>query len=171
MTMNEALREKMASCTILNGYEGLDELEQLAIESPVETASIAWDVLLLRGDPGKDDYALCSQLFKILGVAVGKTAVADQVLHCWQGIDDDRRLNLLAAIESKILETDRVRELFYATASSTRLRHRIAAALASCRFAEAKETIRKMVMDIGRYDSPEKQEILDGFRETVLNTD
>jgi hypothetical protein len=169
MTTN--LRDKMVACSILNGYDGLEELEHLAGSNPSEAATIAWDVLMLRGDPGKDEYALCSELFRILGVAVGKNQVATEVLGYWPEVDEERRLNLLASLDSGILETESVPELFYANGNTTRLRHRIAAALASCRFYEAKETIRKLVMDIGGYDSPEKQQILDSFKESVMNTE
>jgi hypothetical protein len=92
-------------------------------------------------------------------------------LGYWPEVDEERRLNLLASLDSGILETESVPELFYANGNTTRLRHRIAAALASCRFYEAKETIRKLVMDIGGYDSPEKQQILDSFKESVMNTE
>lgn len=171
MIMTTIVRDKMLACTIQNGYEGLDELEQLAKVDPAETEMIAWNVLLSRGDPGKDDYALCTELFRLLEVAIGKNVVADQVSRHWPNLDEERRLNMLAAIGSGVLDTGKVEELFYSTSNSTRIRHRIAATLASCRFYEAKATIRKLVGDLGNYDSLEKQEILDSFRESVMNTE
>ncbi len=165
------MRNRMLECSILNGYDGLDELIELAERNPAEAESIAWEVLLSRGDPGKDDYGLCSELFLILAATASKKVIADRVAIAWPQLDHEVRLNLLASIDTGVLDTKSVSDLFHTKGNCTAIRHRIAAALAASRFDEAKDVVRNLVSEIGEYESTEKQEILDRFKESVMNTE
>jgi hypothetical protein len=166
--MKNRIRDKILHCSIVNGYDGLEELIQMSQVNPADAASIAWDALVAKGDPGKDDYALCSELFQIIARSTRKSMVSSLVRNYWDKLDEERRLNLLVAIESGIVDIETIKMVFYSSYNTTRVRHRIVAALAR-RVGINKEMIRELVDNIGDYDSREQQEILNQFREDITN--
>ncbi len=163
--MNENLKLRMQSCSIVNGYDGLDLLIDFAKQNPADASQIVWDVLTNRGDPGKDDYALCEELVNLLGAAMPRAKFESRVADYWEQGNQEIRRNLLSGVATGAFSIQFIRSLFFAPGSDTAIRHMIVAALASSRFKECRDLIAELAQNIGEYlDDPNKQEVLKSFQ-------
>jgi hypothetical protein len=160
--MNESeLAERMQSCSILNDYDGLSELERLLESHPREAASIAWSVLRQCADPGRDDHGLCVNLTSICVTGFGRERFEELIVETWQGLSSEIRENIINGLANDGIGKTTVLALYNAAISGVVERHRIISVIASTRFDEFRDEFVEMISRLGSYEDPTRQSGLD----------
>lgn len=97
---------------------------------------------------------------KFLGIeGYGKCVVA-----AWPNLNEESRLNIAFTAGSfPEISLDTWEYLFLEKSNSVRVRHRIAAGLASSQDPSCKELFKRLRARIGQYENKEHQRILDSF--------
>lgn len=166
------LATKMMTCSILNGYEGLQDLEQAAHHQPETTWRIAWFLICSKKDPGKDDGAMCYDLMRILALSMGTTVVVSHVLSNWHVLDHSTRWNIIQGFSSKqVITSDAICAVFESPSNTVKERHLILAMIAASRIDIAPRRIKEMASRIGSYDTVHEQDILNNFLASITQSD
>jgi hypothetical protein len=165
-----AMRQRMQQCSILNGYDGLDEFQVFAKNNPEVAFDIAWSLLLGREDPGRDDQALCVDLMELLVELGGRERVEALILKEWPALSDSLRRNItLVSGSTKAISTDFGKQLFHHPTTRIEQRHHLAAGLASSETdRQCAKDVVTLVTQIGRYSEGYRQAILDSFVADVM---
>jgi len=160
--MNQSeLLERMKSCSILNDYEGLSDLEGLLRTHPDEAAGVAWAVLCHDGDPGKDDHALCENLTSIWLAGFGNTQCEESLFKSWQELPPEIRENIIYGFSNENISKMTVLRLYNAETSEVAERHRILSVVASSRLDEFRDELKEMLLRVGVYEDSSRQVGLD----------
>lgn len=164
----QIILESMRVCTIANGYAGLDEFKQFAQEQPDSAVRVAWDILLNRSDPGRDDGALCVELLRTISVVAGQARIEDLILKQWDQLSDPIRKNLTEGAACRdIFSINFAEHLFSLPSTRVDQRHQIVAGLAAGDDRNCDTVIRSMAQRIGSYPDAHRHKILDRFTQDI----
>jgi hypothetical protein len=166
----ELLLNRLLTCTIANGYAGVDEFKAFACVHPEAALRITWTVLTGREDPGRDDGALCIELLEIVTEAAGRQAVEELVLGAWSSLSDPIRRNIVVVAGSaKAMSAELAIKLFNHPDTRIEQRHRIVAGLAAGDERPGREGyVVDLAKRIGSYSDSDRQTTLDRFVASVV---
>ena len=170
MSEEELILNRLLTCTIANGYAGVDEFKAYARVHPEAALRIAWTVVTGREDPGRDDGALCVELLETVTEAAGRQAVEELVLGGWPCLSDPIRRNIVVVAGSaKAMSAELAIKLFNHPETRTEQRHRIVAGLAAEDSRPGREGyVVDLAKRIGSYSDPDRQATLDRFVSSVV---
>lgn len=160
--MNQSeLLQRMKSCSILNEYEGLSDLERHLHTHPCEAADVAWAILCHDGDPGKDDHALCENLTSIWVDGFGNDKCEKALIRSWNELSPEIRENIIYGFSNTNITKMTIMHLYGMAKSEVADRHRILSIVASSRLDEFRNELKEMILRVGAYEDSSRQDGLD----------
>jgi hypothetical protein len=157
-------------CTVVNGYEGLEEFRALTSADPGAALRSVWRLLTSRADPGQDDGGLCLELLRLVVATAGRDVVDRVVLDAWPSLNEVARRNVLyGAASPDALSTEVGLRLFDMPSTSVHERHLLVAGFVG---GDPRPELRGRMIElagrIGNYTEPHRQAILEQFVQDVI---